>query len=68
MHAKSLNRQKAEAECEDDLFAFRDLSSLEAQMQSLKSKGFLRAYKAYTPPHDLTPRFLSVCSQVHGCN
>ena len=42
MHAKSLNRQKAEAECEDDLFAFRDLSSLEAQMQSLKSKGFLR--------------------------
>ena len=35
---------------------------LESQMQSLKSKGFLRAYKNYEPPADLETKFLSCVS------
>jgi len=60
------NRQKAEAENEDDMFAFTDLTTLESQMQSLKAKGFLRPYASYSPPHDLLPRFLSLVSSVLG--
>jgi len=59
---KKKSRAMAEAEHEDDMFAFHDLTSLESQMQSLKSKGFLRAYRAYSPPADLLPRFLSCVS------
>ena len=35
-------------------------------MQSLKTKGFLRSYRSYTPPRDLAPRFLNCVSSVLG--
>ena len=35
-------------------------------MQSLKTKGFLRAYRSYTPSQDLLPRFLSCVSRELG--
>jgi hypothetical protein len=60
------NREHMEAEHEDDILAFNDLTSLESQMQSLKTKGFLRAYSSYTPPSDLLPRFLTTCSNALG--
>ena len=65
-YARALNRANEEMDHEEDLFAFQNLTSLEAQMNSLKTKGFLRAYKAYQPPTDLAPRFMSVCSEVLG--
>jgi len=60
------NRELKEAENEDGLLAFNDLTSLESQMESLKHKGFLRAYSPYSPPADLLPRFLSTCTKVLG--
>ena len=33
-------------------------------MESLKTKGFLRAYRNYTPPSDLRTRFLNCVSNV----
>merc|ERR1712013_335762 len=65
---KKKNRQKAESDNEDDMFAFTDLTTLESQMQSLKTKGFLRPYASYSPPHDLAPRFLSLVTSVMGIN
>ena len=65
-YARALNRAHEEVDHEEDIFAFQNLTSLEAQMMSLKTKGFLRAYKAYHPPQDLAPRFMSVCSEVLG--
>ena len=65
-YARALNRANEEADHEEDLFAFQNLTSLEAQMASLKTKGFMRSYKAYQPPADLAPRFVSVCSKVLG--
>ena len=35
-------------------------------MQSLKTKGFLRSYRSYSPPRDLTPRFLSCVYSALG--
>merc|ERR1712059_11823 len=61
---KEQNREQKEAENEDDMLAFNHLTSLESQMESLKSKGFLRAYSPYRPPSDLLPRFLSTCTKV----
>ena len=37
-------------------------------MQSLKTKGFLRSYRSYHPPSNLTPRFMSCVSTVLGMN
>ena len=65
-YTKALNRAKEEADHDEDLFAFKNLTSLEAQMASLKTKGFLRSYKAYQPPADLERRFVSVCSEALG--
>lgn len=48
------------------MFKFQDLTTLESQMESLKTKGFLRAYKPYSPPSDLLPRFLATCSTALG--
>ena len=60
---KDLNRQAKESENHEDLYAFNKLLTLQGQMESLKTKGFLRAYKSYSPPADLNTRFLScVCS------
>jgi len=63
-HLRGLNRQQAEADNEEDMFAFHDLTTLEAQMTSLKTKGFLRSYKSYLPPEDLSPRFMAACSEA----
>jgi large subunit ribosomal protein L50 len=65
-HVLSLNRAQAEADNNNDMFTFGDLTTLEAQMQSLKTKGFLRSYKPYQPPPDLGPRFLATCSAALG--
>ena len=65
-YARALNRANEEVDHEEDIFAFQNLTSLEAQMESLKTKGFLRSYKAYQPPADLAPRFMSICSEVLG--
>ena len=40
-HALEVNRASAEESHEEDVMAFTSLTSLEAQMQSLKSKGLL---------------------------
>ena len=61
--------EAADADCREDpatLPRLRDVSlcSLEAQMASLRTKGFLRAYRAYQPPPDVRLRFVAVCSRV----
>eukprot|EP00095_Tigriopus_kingsejongensis_P006974 maker-scaffold693_size110418-snap-gene-0.24 protein:Tk06974 transcript:maker-scaffold693_size110418-snap-gene-0.24-mRNA-1 annotation:"mitochondrial 39s ribosomal protein l50" len=38
--------------------------SYEEQLSSLKKRGFLRAYKPYTPPEDVEARFMSVCAEI----
>ena len=58
--------EAADADCREDpatLPRLRDVSlcSLEAQMASLRTKGFLRAYQ---PPPDVRSRFVAVCSRV----
>ena len=63
---KKKNKENSELENDEDLFAFQDLTTLEAQMDSLKTKGFLRPYRAYSPPTDLVPRFLSSVSASVG--
>ena len=61
---KDLNREAKEKDNQEDLYAFNKLLTLQAQMESLKTKGFLRAYRSYTPPSDLRTRFLSCVSKV----
>ena len=63
---KDLNREAKEKDNEEDLYAFNKLLTLQSQMESLKTKGFLRAYRSYTPPSDLRTRFLSCVSEVLG--
>jgi len=65
---RSKNKERLEENCKEDIFDLRqiDLTSLESQMQSLKTKGFLRAYKPYTPPNDLKQRFLKSCQAILG--
>jgi len=43
-----------------------DFTTLEAQMASLKTKGFMRFYKSYSPPDDLQHIFTKTCSSVLG--
>ena len=59
---RDLNREAKEKENQEDMFAFNKLQTLESQMESLKTKGFLRAYKSYTPPANLNTKFLSCVS------
>merc|ERR1719219_2981630 len=61
---KDLNREAKEKDNEEDLYTFNKLLTLQSQMESLKTKGFLRAYRSYTPPSDLRTRFLSCVSEV----
>lgn len=65
---KLKNIEKLDSGCRSDPATSRaglyNVTSLEAQMESLSTKGFLRAYRSYTPPADVRPRFLSVCSRV----
>ncbi len=44
--------EKADALCRADSFT-EPRTTLEAQMTSLRTKGFLRPYRPYTPPPDL---------------
>ena len=61
---RNLNREAKEEEHQEDMFAFNKLLTLESQMESLKTKGFLRAYKDYSPPADLNTRFIKCVSSV----
>ena len=61
---RDLNKEAKEKDNQEDMFAFNKLLSLESQMESLRTKGFLRAYRSYTPAADLSTRFLSCCSAV----
>jgi len=65
-HMKNKNKQKLDIDHNEDMFAFQNISSFDAQIESLKTKGFLRAYQPYQPPADLLPRFLSICSTTLG--
>jgi len=64
---KNKNRLKIEpvntAETQEFL---HDFTTLEAQMASLKSKGFLRKYQSYDPPADVQTIYLKICSSVLG--
>jgi len=64
----SKNKEIREENSEEDLFELRkvDLTDLESQMRSLRHKGFLRAYKPYSPPDDLDTRFTKTCSEALG--
>ena len=63
---KLKNKEKLEEKNDLGTELFNDFTTLEAQMQSLKTKGFLRAYKSYTPPSNLKELFLSTCSSSLG--
>lgn len=64
----SRNKEKLEQHSEEDLFELQkvDLTDLKNQMNSLKHKGFLRAYRPYSPPKDLDTRFIKTCSEALG--
>ena len=65
MHKK--NKELQEVRNEEDMFTFDPkVTTLESQMASLKTKGFLRAYKSYTPPADVDEKFTSCISSVLG--
>merc|ERR1719430_2115527 len=66
IHIKNKNKQKLDIDHNEDMFAFQNISSFDAQIESLKTKGFLRAYQPYQPPADLASRFLDVCSTALG--
>ena len=67
LHKK--NKELQEVRNEGDLFAFDPkITTLESQMASLKTKGFLRAYKSYTPPSDVEKKFVDCISSVLGEN
>ena len=42
------------------------VKSFESHLNSLRTRGFLRPYKPYTPPADLDQRFGKVCGEVLG--
>jgi hypothetical protein len=67
-HLRLKNIEKSDTNCRTDpattLPGLRDVITLEAQMDSLRTKGFLRAYRPYSPPADVRARFLSVCARV----
>lgn len=65
---KSKNKAMLEENSQDDLFELEkvDLTDLRTQMNSLSKKGFLRAYKPYSPPNDLDTRFTKTCSEALG--
>ena len=67
MHKK--NKELQEVRNDEDLFTFDPkVTTLESQMASLKTKGFLRAYKSYTPPADVERQFTACISSVLGEN
>ena len=53
---KLKSKEKADASCRGDSLLEMPRTSLESQMASLRTKGFLRPYKPYTPPPDLHVR------------
>merc|ERR1712198_574363 len=58
-------KELKEAANENDIFDFKaQLVTLESQLQSMKTKGFLRSYKSYNPPADLDSKFLRCVSEI----
>ena len=43
---------------------FIEICVLESQLQSMKTKGFLRSYRSYNPPADLDSKFLRCVSEI----
>jgi large subunit ribosomal protein L50 len=56
--------EPAEAESQPNTFATHNFTTIEAQMMSLQSKGFLRKYLTYEPPSDVQSTFLKICCSV----
>merc|ERR1712045_527223 len=49
----------------EDLFKFKNIpTTLEAQMESIKHKGFLRAYQSYEPPSDVEEKFFTSVRKI----
>ena len=63
---KLKNKERREEKNNAGTELFSDFTTLEAQMQSLKTKGFLRSYKSYSPPSNLKELFMSSCSSSLG--
>lgn len=42
---------------------FDNVLTFESQLDSLQSRGFLRAFKAYDPPEDVDRRFMEVATE-----
>ena len=42
---------------------FAKVTTFESQLDSLKTRGFLRALKGYEPPSDAAERFAAVCQE-----
>jgi len=59
-------RMEADAQPGTDKFSQHNFTTIEAQMGSLQTKGFLRKYLQYYPPDDVQTIFLRVCSTVLG--
>jgi len=43
---------------------FAKVTTFESQLQSLKTRGFMRAVKGYSPPADVDDRFAAVCREA----
>jgi len=65
-HMMLKNKEHLEADHDEGVHNFTNFTTLERQMESLSTKGFLRSYKPYSPPADITSKFLSTCSSVLG--
>eukprot|EP00088_Acartia_fossae_P008645 TRINITY_DN14151_c0_g1_i1.p1 TRINITY_DN14151_c0_g1~~TRINITY_DN14151_c0_g1_i1.p1 ORF type:complete len:251 (+),score=36.11 TRINITY_DN14151_c0_g1_i1:36-788(+) len=64
---KDKNRAKLEADAEESVLEFSSgigRTTIEAQMDSLKTKGFMRNYNPYHPPDNIQDIFLKICSDV----
>eukprot|EP00088_Acartia_fossae_P019321 TRINITY_DN21274_c0_g1_i1.p1 TRINITY_DN21274_c0_g1~~TRINITY_DN21274_c0_g1_i1.p1 ORF type:complete len:249 (-),score=23.44 TRINITY_DN21274_c0_g1_i1:88-834(-) len=52
-------------QCSDSVLDFQQPTiSLDSQLQSMKTKGFMRQYKSYNPPVNLEDQFLSICGDA----
>ena len=60
------NKELLEKDNELGTQQFSNSVTLKAQIDSLKTKGFLRAYQPYTPPDDVLARLVAVCSETLG--
>ncbi len=42
---------------------FAKITDFESQLQSLRLRGFQRAYRPYEPPHDMEQKFMTACDK-----